>query len=33
MKTVWITGLPKSPAYVDLTVRSVLELPRAIVKL
>lgn len=29
MKTVWVTGLPKSPAYVDLTVRSVLELPRA----
>lgn len=28
MRTVWIDGTPRSPAYVDVKVRSVLELPR-----
>ena len=29
MKTVWVSEAAKCPAYVDLSVRSVLELPRA----
>jgi pyrimidine 5''-nucleotidase len=33
MKTVWVTPAVKRPAYVDLNVRSVLELPRLMHKL
>jgi putative hydrolase of the HAD superfamily len=30
MRTVWVTGRGRAPAYVDLTVRSIRELPAAV---
>ena len=33
MRTVWVSAAPRAPAYVDVKVRDVLELPRALVKL
>ncbi|WP_237248696.1 pyrimidine 5'-nucleotidase [Sideroxyarcus emersonii] len=33
MRTVWISTAPRAPAYVDLKIRDVLELPRALSKL
>ena len=33
MRTVWVDGTPRSPAYVDVKIRSVMELPRALSRL
>ena len=33
MKTVWVSGALRAPAYVDVKIRDVLELPRAVSKL
>jgi putative hydrolase of the HAD superfamily len=33
MKTVWVSDLPRTPAYVDVRIRDVLELPRALPRL
>jgi putative hydrolase of the HAD superfamily len=33
MQTVWVSRLPRSPAYVDVKIRDVLELPRALSRL
>ena len=33
MKTVWVDATPRSPAYVDVKVRDVMELPRALSRL
>jgi putative hydrolase of the HAD superfamily len=33
MRTVWVNGTPRSPAYVDVKIRSVMELPRALSRL
>lgn len=33
MRTVWVNNTPRSPAYVDIKIRSVTELPRAMSRL
>jgi putative hydrolase of the HAD superfamily len=33
MRTVWVSGALRSPSYVDVKIRDVLELPRAVSKL
>lgn len=33
MKTVWVSDAPRRPAYVDVKIRDVLELPRALPRL
>lgn len=33
MKTVWVNNAPRNPGYVDVKVRSVIELPRALPRL
>ena len=33
MRTVWVDATPRSPAYVDVKIRSVMELPRALSRL
>src|SRR5271169_6845621 len=33
MKTVWVSNVPRRPAYVDVKIRGVLELPRALSRL
>ena len=33
MKTVWVDATSRSPAYVDVKIRDVMELPRALSRL
>ena len=33
MRTVWVDATPRSPTYVDVKIRSVMELPRALSRL
>lgn len=33
MRTVWVDATPRSPAYVDVKIRNVMELPRALSRL
>ncbi len=33
MRTVWVCDAPRAPGYVDVKIRNVLELPRAVSKL
>ncbi len=33
MRTVWVSTAPRAPSYVDVKIRNVLELPRAVSKL
>ena len=33
MKTVWVSDVPRNPAYVDVKIRDVLELPRVLSRL
>jgi putative hydrolase of the HAD superfamily len=33
MRTVWVSAAPRAPSYVDVKLRDVLELPRALAKL
>jgi len=33
MRTVWVDATPRSPAYVDVKIRNVMELPRALPRL
>ncbi|MDO9010398.1 MAG: pyrimidine 5'-nucleotidase [Gallionella sp.] len=33
MRTVWVSSAPRAPGYVDVKIRNVLELPRAVSKL
>jgi hypothetical protein len=33
MRTVWVSDAPRAPSYVDVKLRDVLELPRALAKL
>jgi putative hydrolase of the HAD superfamily len=33
MRTVWVNATPRSPAYVDVKIRSVMELPRVLSRL
>jgi hypothetical protein len=33
MRTVWVSSAPRAPGFVDVKIRNVLELPRAVSKL